>query len=126
MDMNANPRQHNARRQPGEVDNQSNHSTLRVSFPDPASVKGRVLADLLQGRCPTHLDTWRAHGSSRLAAHVHRLRKSGWPVITDDVRVTTSDNGRRADIARYRLPDGPRAALGERAERFIHDARGAR
>lgn len=96
-----------------------------MSFPDPASVKGRVLADLLQGRCPTHLDTWRAHGSSRLAAHIHRLRKAGWPVITDDVRVTTTDNGRRADIARYRLPEGMFAALGPRAEQFIQDARGA-
>lgn len=125
MDMSANPKTHNAGGQPGEVDNQNTQSAFRVSYPDPASVKGRVLADLLQGRCPTHLDTWRAHGSSRLAAHIHRLRKAGWPVITDDVRVTTTDNGRRADIARYRLPEGMFAALGQRAEQFIQDVRGA-
>lgn len=37
------------------------------SYPDPATVKGRVLADLLAGKTLTHLDAWLAHGTSRLA-----------------------------------------------------------
>lgn len=73
------------------------------SFPSPGSVKGRVLADLLEGQRITHLDVWLSHGSSRAAHHILKLREGGWPVETDTVDAPTRD-GRTARIAEYWLP----------------------
>jgi hypothetical protein len=78
----------NARGQPGE--GQSKTTTQPFSYPDPCSVKGCVLADLLHGDKLTHMDVWERHGSSRAAHHVLRLRKAGWDVITDEIEAPTS------------------------------------
>lgn len=74
------------------------------SNPDSKTVKGRVLAALLQGRRLTHKDIWFEFGSSRASHHVYSLRKEGWPIITEIKEVPTSDGGRKAQIAEYRLP----------------------
>lgn len=73
-----------------------------VSYPEINTVKAAVLADLLDGREITHKDTWREHGSSRLAHHVFMLRKLGWPIICKKRYVQTAD-GRCARIGFYSL-----------------------
>lgn len=74
--------------------------------PDYETVKGRVLDALLQGRNLTHKEVWFEFGSSRASHHIYSLRQEGWPVITDRKEVLTSDHGRKATIAFYRLPTG--------------------
>lgn len=88
-------------------------------FPPPETVKGRVLADLLNGRCITHMDTWCEHGSSRLAHHIYMLRKAGWPIHCGDVEGTTH-GGRAATIGRYSLTADTIRAAGMRGSRFVH------
>ena len=68
----------------------------------PGSVRAAVLADLLAGKRITHADCWREHGSSRLAAHIHKLRRAGWEILAEEIRVPTT-GGHVARIARYWL-----------------------
>jgi len=112
--------QENARLAPGA--GQSKITTGEFCFPDPRSVKGRVLADLLVGDRLTHLDVWERHGSSRAAHHVLRLRQSGWPITTTEISAPTSD-GRTARIALYSLPPETMEAAGERGQAFVAEAR---
>jgi len=98
---------------------------LPVVFPSPTTVKGRVLADLLSGDKLTHMDVWERDGSSRASHHVLMLRKAGWPVITDEIDVPTSD-GRVARIGLYSLPPETIEAAGERGQRFIAECMSAR
>lgn len=70
----------------------------------PGSVRAAVLADLLAGKRITHLDCWQRHGSSRLAAHIHRLRRAGWDITAETITVRTS-GGHTAYVARYSLEE---------------------
>lgn len=102
------------------------NSTLgAVSYPGAKSVKGRVLADLLDERRITHLDCWLEHGSSRLAHHILRLRQAGWPIETREVDVPTRD-GRVARIAEYLLPPSAIAEAGEQGREHVAAVRTAR
>jgi hypothetical protein len=100
-----------------EAAEQSNSQT-EFCYPSPHSVKGRTLADLLRGHRLTHMDIWERHGSSRAAHHVLMLRKAGWPVITHEIEVPTSD-GRIASIAEYSLSQDAIGRAGERGLRYI-------
>lgn len=86
---------------------------FQLPFPSPQSVKGRVLGDLLSGRRITHLDTWREHGSSRLAHHVYVLRGIGWPIEMEKMAVATSDGGRPATIGEYYLTEETISSAGQ-------------
>ncbi|MBI5922032.1 MAG: hypothetical protein HY847_10365 [Betaproteobacteria bacterium] len=99
--------------------------TSEFCFPTIPSVKAAVLADLLSGRKITHLDCWREHGSSRLSHHILRLRKAGFPVITQEIDAKTSD-GRVAQIGLYSLPTEAIEAAGERGLMFITEVQTAR
>lgn len=101
------------------------NTTLTFCYPSPASVKGRVLSDLLSGDKITHYDVWERHGSSRASHHIMMLRKAGFPVITEEIDAPTSD-GRTARIALYSLPAGTIEATGKRGQDFIAEARAAR
>ncbi|MBK8760420.1 MAG: hypothetical protein IPM03_08285 [Sulfuritalea sp.] len=94
----------------GAVGGQSEQAQTAVAelcYPSPATVKGAVLADLLRG-------------DNRASHHVLMLRRSGFPVVTDEIDVSTSD-GRIARIARYSLPAEAIAAAGERGQRFAQE-----
>lgn len=93
-------------------------TTAISSYPDPTTVKRRVLADLLAGRRITHLDCWREHGSSRLAHHCYVLRGMGWPIDTEEIDARTCD-GRHAQIGKYSLRPETIEEAGERGQRFI-------
>ena len=88
------------------------------TFPAPRSVKGRVLAALLAGEELTHLDCWERFGSSRLAHHAYILRGAGWPILTVERPVPTSD-GRQAVIAFYTLPASAIRAAGDAGAQFL-------
>jgi len=89
------------------------NATCRFSYPEASSVKGRVLGALLRGEHLTHLDCWRRFGSSRLAHHVHMLRRHGWPVQMAEIMVRTSDAGRPATIGEYYLDADAIAKAGD-------------
>lgn len=119
--MTTTPRNENAQLALGGFGN-GTATTSAFSFPDPSTVKGRVLADLLAGRRITHADCWREHGSSRLSHHAFKLRELGWTIRTDEIEVRTSD-GRIAHIGMYSLSAETIRATGERGQRFIEAAR---
>lgn len=121
--MGSPPTNTNATRERGE--GASKNTTTAFSYPSPSSVKGRVLSDLLSGYKLTHYDVWENHGSSRASHHVLMLRKAGFPVITDEIDVPTSD-GRTARIALYSLSRETVDATGERGEVFIAESVAAR
>lgn len=102
-----------------------NCTAAQFSFPHLKTVKAAVLADLLGGQRITHKDCWLRHGSSRLSHHVYMLRGEGWPIVTDELTVSTSD-GRHATIAEYYLPIEAIRAAGEAGQRFIAEVRAAR
>lgn len=92
---------------------QNENTSQQFSFPEPASVKGRVLGALLRGERLTHLDCQYRFGSSRLAHHAHVLRRAGWAVRIVERIVTTSDAGRTATIGEYFLDPETIAEAGE-------------
>lgn len=92
---------------------------LKLSYPNPSTVKARVLGDLLAGRTITHKDTWIEHGSSRLAHHIYALRRDGWPIDMVEREVPTSDSGRTAAVGFYSLPQDAIDQAGERGQRFV-------
>jgi hypothetical protein len=73
----------------------------------------------------THYDVWERHGSSRASHHFMMLRRAGWPVITEEIDVPTSD-GRIAHIGLYSLPVEAIEAAGERGQEFIAEVIAAR
>lgn len=90
-----------------------------LCYPDPRSVKGRVLGALLAGGHLTHKDCWLRFGSARLSHHIHVLkRKLGWPVSMVERTVRTSDAGREATIGVYSLTADTIEAAGERGQRY--------
>ena len=104
---------------------QSKATTPAFCYPSPSSVKGRVLSDLLSGYKLTHYDVWEMHGSSRASHHILRLRRAGFPVITEEIDVPTSD-GRTARIALYSLPEETIEEAGKRGQDFIAESVAAR
>lgn len=93
--------------------------TSEVSYPDPQTVKGRVLGALLRRERLTHKDCWIRFGSSRLSHHIYSLRNdNGWLIETDDLNVKTTDAGRVACIGRYWLTDEVIEEAGERGRQY--------
>ncbi|PJK08117.1 hypothetical protein CO614_10800 [Lysobacteraceae bacterium NML120232] len=72
--------------------------------PQAGTQCAEVLDLLLAGRALTHLDAWREAGTSRLAAHVHELRRKGWPIEAHIIAVK-GRKGRMSRIACYVLPE---------------------
>ena len=93
-------------------------SSSVMLFPNPSSVAGRVLSDLLGGREITHYDCWIEHGAARLAHQIYTLRSCGWPVTTIRRRVTTSDGNRTTTIAFYSFSEEVLQEIGPMA-RFL-------
>lgn len=95
---------------------------LTLPYPAAEAVKGRVLGALLRGELLTHLDCWCRFGSSRLAHHVHVLRRAGWPVKSMETIVRTSDAGRPATIAEYFLDRSVIEEAGDAGQRYAAEA----
>lgn len=90
-----------------------------VVFPNPSSVAGRILSDLLAGGEITHLDCWNKYGAARLAHQIYTLRSCGWAVVTNRRRVKTSDGDRTATIAFYSFPEEMLQEVGPTARRQL-------
>ena len=72
------------------------------SKPRAGTVVAAILSALEGGRALTSGDAWREFGTSRLASFVHVLKRRGWPIVAEEVEVSSRD-GRVARVARYRL-----------------------
>jgi hypothetical protein len=93
------------------------------AYPAPQTVLGRVLGAFLQQTRLTHNTAQVRFGTSRLAAHVHRLREMGWPIQTEIIEVATHDHGRHSHIARYSLDATAIAGAGETGRLFVQSCR---
>ncbi|MFZ3018789.1 MAG: hypothetical protein WA056_10070 [Gallionella sp.] len=89
-------------------------------YPDPSTVKGRVLGALLRGERLTHLDCWQRFGSARLSHHVYMLR-GDWPVEMIEQTVTTRDAGRAASIGVYFLSADAISAAGDAGHEYAEE-----
>jgi len=88
------------------------------TYPSPTSLAARVLAHLLTGASLTSREWWITAGASRLASDIHKLRTLGWVIVSDEIRVQTSDGGRASRVAMYVLDDKQRRAA-------LRDTRGS-
>jgi hypothetical protein len=59
---------------------------------------------LLRGRKVAHPDFEAVTGSWRLAAHVHRLKRLGWPVKMDEHPMEAYKDGVSRHFGKYFLP----------------------
>ncbi len=94
---------------------------MSALYPNPKTVKGQVLARLLQGRELTHKDVWLECFSSRLSHHAYALKADGWIVNTIMRHVRTGD-GRKEEIGYYAIPHDLIEQEGERGQHFIEEA----
>lgn len=78
---------------------------------NPKTVIAHLLARLLSGQTLTHLDAWILSHTSRLAAHIHKLKELGWS-IAKTIEPAACGDGRTAYIARYKLVE-PREVVGD-------------
>jgi hypothetical protein len=93
--------------------------------PDPKTVIAHLLARLLSGQTLTHLDAWILSHTSRLAAHIHRLKELGWS-IAKTTEPTACGDGRTAYIARYKLIE-PHYVVGDaNVQAFVENVTQAR
>lgn len=66
------------------------------------SQKDKVIAFLQEGNSITSLDAFRFWGITRISAHIHTLRKAGFDIIREDIKVKDR-NGKRTTIGRWAL-----------------------
>ncbi|MDE2599366.1 MAG: hypothetical protein KGL40_07055 [Rhodocyclaceae bacterium] len=114
------PRNDNAPGHGGESAQQSN-LLAEFCYPDPNSVKGRVLGAHLRGERLSHLDCWLRFGSARLSHHIYVLRGLGWPIDMREETVKTSDAGRPATIGIYSLPESAIQRAGARGRQYAEE-----
>ena len=77
------------------------------------------------GQTLTHLDAWILSHTSRLAAHIHKLRELGWSIDTIPEPVACGD-GRTAHIARYQLIEPHEVVGDEKVRAFVESVTQAR
>lgn len=83
------------------------------AWPNSAGLASAALHLMLDGAEIDHREFMGEAHSHRLAAYVYDLRALGWPVETALEAAPTSDCPSRT-IARYRLPEWVRLAIGKR------------
>lgn len=105
--MNAAPQRQTPAGGPG-LEGQLAIDFARQSYrkrPAAGTARADVLAALEAGESLTSLEAWQRFGTSRLAADVHELRRMGWPILSEEI-VVTSRGGRPARVACYRIAEG--------------------
>lgn len=93
-------------------------NTPSFYYPRVESVRGRVLGALLRGDRLTQLDALHRFGNFRLAADIEVLRRHGWQIRTEETEVFTSDAGRRACVAEYRMEPAAIVMAGEDGQHY--------
>lgn len=128
----ANPTNGNAthEQQLGEASNQKNSESILHApskpvneYPDPHTVKGRVLGAMLHGDRLTQKDAWLRFGSATLTQTVFALKRAGWPVKIDPLTVKTTDAGRPALIGVYHLSPNTIADTGKEGQIYAEQTR---
>lgn len=107
--MNAAQNERNPAGGPG-FEGQHGHATgiARQAYrkrPAAGTARADVLAALEAGESLTSLEAWQRFGTSRLAADVFELRRMGWPILSEEIKVA-SRGGRPARVACYSLLGG--------------------
>ncbi len=75
-------------------------------YPAPNTIASKALNMFLTGNHISHPQFETATGSWRLAAHVHTLKRLGWPVMTESMGMPGTDEDMRArSFVVYYLPD---------------------
>ena len=75
-------------------------------YPTETSLAFKALRLMLQGARVAHPDFEAVTGSWRLAAHVHILKKLGWPVQKAEVQLEWDDEeARKRHMGLYYLPE---------------------
>lgn len=105
----------NARLQPGVV---TTNKTEPRYYPNPQTVRGRILGALLRRDKLTQQDALRRFSNFRLAADVEQLKRYGWAIQTELVKVSTRDAGRRAEVGQYHMMEEAIAVAGERGQQY--------
>lgn len=100
-------------------------STSAFYYPDHATVHGQTLAAFLRGESFTTLEARPRLHTTAIAQAVQKLRRAGWPVITERVLVPTADGNRRANVARYFLSEETIGSAGDTGRRFAAERRAA-
>lgn len=73
-------------------------------WPTENTLSHRALGMMLQGKCISHPDFEGETDSWRLAAHVHRLYRLGWPIKTRQVCFYATSKPCKRRILEYYLP----------------------
>lgn len=87
-------------------------------YPRPGSVSGRILGALLRSESLTQQDSLRRFSELRLAARIEALRKNGWGIHTELIKVATKDAGRRAEVAKYTMLASEIEAAGDEGREY--------
>ena len=105
----------------------SPHFNTRVGrYPRPGSVRGQVLADLLDGKVLSALDAVHGSSTTRLAPAILVLKRYGWQIESVEQAVGTND-GRVAHVAFYFMRAADKSlALQVGAGEWIRTVRSAR
>lgn len=100
-----------------------NTTTVTFYYPDHETVHGQVLAAFLNGEELTTLAARPRLHTTTLTQSVQKLRRAGWPVVTERITVATADGDRQAHVGRYSLPLEAIALAGERGQQYSTECR---
>lgn len=90
-------------------------------YPPADTVHGQALAAFLQGEAITTLAARPRLHTTTLTQAVQKLRRAGWPVVTERITVETAGVERLAHIGRYSLLQDTIERAGERGRQFVEE-----
>lgn len=96
--------------------------TFTPSYPRHGTQAARLLGATLTGRSINPLEAWREFGIYRTSDVVLRLRKAGWPILTDDLPVLNTFR-EECVVGLYRLEQAAIDRAGAEGQRFVEDER---
>jgi hypothetical protein len=95
---------------------------INPTFPRHGTQPARFLASMLTGKQINPLAAWREFGIYRTSDVVLRLRKAGWPIITDDLPVQNTFR-EECVVGLYSLEQSAIDQAGAEGMRFVEEER---
>jgi hypothetical protein len=90
-----------------------------IRFPDPNSISGKVLADMLCGNHVSIESMYYRYGGALGSNDIRKLREDGWPIERSEIRFPDPRNGSENKLALYYLQPATIAAMGSRRGDFL-------
>jgi hypothetical protein len=103
----------------------SNGFANRIRFPQPNSISGKVLADMLCGDHVSVESMYRHYGAALGSNCVKDLRRNGWPIQRSEVHFSDPRDGSTKALALYYLPPATIVAVGLCRQDFLLQVRNA-